>query len=80
MVENLKHMQAAQKKVRPASTLQSRIWKPKQIDMDDLELVKEDVLVIEKEKQSLMQEISQLETSLGVIKKNVSEVKKRLEI
>jgi hypothetical protein len=41
MKEALQHIEMAEVKPRPSSTLQSRIWKPKKIDFDNLEAVRE---------------------------------------
>ena len=40
MNETLQQMDKMEVKHRPSSTLQSRIWKPKKIDFDNLEAVK----------------------------------------
>lgn len=46
--------------VRPASTIQSRVWKPSSIDTGTLDGMGEEILIIEKEKENLQEEISRL--------------------
>ena len=45
---------------RPGSSLFSKIWKPKEINGDSLEEIKENIIVVEQERDSLNTEIAHL--------------------